>query len=67
MLYTDGVTDAVNEKKQPFGVRRLCQAVALHHERPAAAIVERVVALLRAYIGTSKVYDDFSLMVIKQK
>ena len=67
VLYTDGVTDAVNEKNQSFGVRRLCQAVALHHEKPAAAIVERVVALLRAYIGSSKVHDDFSLMVIKQK
>jgi serine phosphatase RsbU (regulator of sigma subunit) len=41
--------------------------VTLHHERPAAAILERVVALLRAYIGSSKVHDDFSLMVIKQK
>jgi sigma-B regulation protein RsbU (phosphoserine phosphatase) len=67
VLYTDGVTDAVNEKNQPFGIRRLCQAVTLHHERPAAAILERVVALLRAYIGSSKVHDDFSLMVIKQR
>jgi len=67
VLYTDGVTDAVNPKNQSFGVRRLCQAVALHHQQPAAAIVERVVALLRAYIGSSKVHDDFSLMVIKQK
>jgi sigma-B regulation protein RsbU (phosphoserine phosphatase) len=67
VLYTDGVIDAVNEKNQPFGIRRLCQAVALHHERPAATILERVAALLKAFIGSSKVHDDFSLMVIKQR
>jgi sigma-B regulation protein RsbU (phosphoserine phosphatase) len=67
VLYTDGVTEAVNERNQPFGIRRLCQAVALHHEKPAATILERVAALLKAYIGASKVHDDFSLMVIKQK
>ncbi len=67
VLYTDGVTEAVNEKNQPFGIRRLCQAVALHHEKPAATILERVAALLKAYIGSSKVHDDFSLMVIKQR
>jgi len=67
VLYTDGVVDAVNERNQPFGIRRLSQAVALHPERPAATILERVVALLKAYIGSSRVHDDFSLMVIKQK
>jgi sigma-B regulation protein RsbU (phosphoserine phosphatase) len=67
VLYTDGVTEAVNEKNQPFGIRRLCQAVALHHDRPAATILERVAALLKAFIGSSKVHDDFSLMVIKQR
>jgi sigma-B regulation protein RsbU (phosphoserine phosphatase) len=67
VLYTDGVTDAVNERNEPFGVRRLCEIVALHHEQPAAVILERAVAVLRAHIGDSKVHDDFSLLVIKQK
>jgi phosphoserine phosphatase RsbU/P len=67
VLYTDGVTEAVNERGEPFGIRRLCQAVALHHDKPAATILERAAALLKAFIGSSKVHDDFSLMVIKQK
>jgi serine phosphatase RsbU (regulator of sigma subunit) len=29
--------------------------------------VETVVARLRAHIGSSKIHDDFSLLVIKQK
>jgi sigma-B regulation protein RsbU (phosphoserine phosphatase) len=67
VLYTDGVTEAVNERGEAFGIRRLCQAVALHHDKPSATILERAAAMLKSFIGSSKVHDDFSLMVIKQK
>ena len=67
VLYTDGVTDAVDERNQAFGIGRLCEAVAQSHQEPAAGILEQVEARLEAHIGTSKVHDDFSLLVIKQK
>jgi sigma-B regulation protein RsbU (phosphoserine phosphatase) len=67
VLYTDGVTEAVNAGNQAFGLKRLCEAVVESHSGPAAAIVETVVARLKAHIGAAKVHDDFSLLVIKQK
>jgi sigma-B regulation protein RsbU (phosphoserine phosphatase) len=67
VLYTDGVTEAVNENREEFGLTRLCDAVAENHTLPSTAILEKIVDRLQAFIGKAVVYDDFSLMVIKQK
>lgn len=67
VLYTDGVTEAVNEYNQEFGLQRLCDLVAENHSLPAARILDSIATRLRAYIGRAKIHDDFSLVVIKQK
>ena len=67
VLYTDGVTDAINGEKEEFGLERLCELVKKNHDLPSAIIVENVLETLKQYIGKAKVYDDISLMVIKQK
>jgi serine phosphatase RsbU (regulator of sigma subunit) len=67
VLYTDGVTDAINGEKEEFGLERLCELVKKNHDLPSAIIVENVLETLNQYIGKAKVYDDISLMVIKQK
>jgi len=67
VLYTDGMTDAINGEKEEFGLERLCELVKKNHDLPSAIIVENVLEMLKQYIGKAKVYDDISLMVIKQK
>jgi phosphoserine phosphatase RsbU/P len=67
VLYTDGVTEAVNGKDEEFGLKRLCAAVGELHQLPANAILEGVLTRLRAHVGKTRVYDDASLMVVKQR
>ncbi len=67
VLYTDGVTEALNGKNEEFGLPRLCDAVATFHSRPSADIMESVLERLRVHIGKTKVHDDISLMVVKQR
>ncbi len=67
VLYTDGVTEAVNERNEEFGLARLCDAVTASHGRPSAEIVEAVLERLRGHIGKTRVHDDISLMVVKQR
>ena len=67
VLYTDGVTDAVNEDGEEFGLRRLCELIKRNCRLAAREIVENVMSELYAYIGAAKIHDDISLMVIKQK
>lgn len=67
VLYTDGVTDAVNEAGEEFGLKRLCDIVRRNHGLPSGKIVENIHGEVRSHIGKAKVHDDISLLVIKQK
>jgi phosphoserine phosphatase RsbU/P len=67
VFYTDGVTEAVNDKNEEFGLKRICAAVGELHEKTAGEILEGVLARLRAHVGKTRVWDDASLMVVKQR
>jgi serine phosphatase RsbU (regulator of sigma subunit) len=67
VLYTDGVTEAVNRSGEEFGLRRLCELVRKNSRFASTQILENVLSELYAYIGEARVHDDISLMVIKQK
>jgi len=67
VLYTDGVTEAVNGTNEEFGLARLCDVVTTFHERPSEDVLEALLERLRAHIGKAKVYDDITLMVVKQR
>lgn len=65
VAYTDGITEAMNCAKVPFGVERLCEAVKARQGQSADAIREAVLGSLRDYIGGQDLLDDASLLVIK--
>ncbi len=67
VFYTDGVTEAINEQKEEFGIDRLCGLIKQHHTLPAKSILDKITHTHRNYIGKAKIYDDISLVVIKQK
>lgn len=67
VLYTDGITEAENMAGEQYGLARLCAVVSQHWSEPAEAIKEAVVADVAAYIGTQTVYDDITLLVLKQQ
>lgn len=67
VLYTDGATDAVNGKGEEYGFARLCESVSRACGQPAAGMLERLVSELYSFIGGSKIHDDISLMVVKQR
>ena len=67
VFYTDGVTEAVNGTNEEFGLRRLCAAVGELHQMPASDILEGVLTRFREHVGKTRVYDDVSLMVVKQR
>jgi len=67
VLYTDGITEAENEARKMYGVERLCEVICNNVDEPAIAIRRAVIADLRSHIGTQKIYDDITLLVLKQK
>ncbi len=66
VLYSDGITEAENEKREFYGLERLCDVVSAQWSNPAEAIKEAVITDVHRFIGKQKVYDDLTLLVVKQ-
>ena len=65
VLHTDGVTDARDPAGKAFTVPRFLGV--LHECAPsAAALVGRVVADLKAHIGTADQFDDITLLAVRR-
>ncbi len=67
VLYTDGITEAFNMNKEQYGIEPLIEVVVINREQSAAEIKQAVIDDVRRYIGEQKVFDDITLVVIKQK
>ena len=67
VLYTDGITEAENPEGEMYGLERLCDAVSRHWTGRAEAVQQAVIADVTAFIGTQKVLDDLTLVVLKQQ
>ncbi|MBO9998499.1 MAG: SpoIIE family protein phosphatase [Cyanobacteria bacterium SID2] len=67
ILYTDGITEAENEDGDLYGLDRLRDIARCHWDKSAREIRQAIVGDVRQYIGNQKVYDDITLLVLKQK
>ena len=67
VLYTDGVTEAFNEKDEPFGEERLEDSLAELYYEDAKTIIEEVHNDLGEFIGDTTQSDDITMLVIKRK
>ncbi len=67
VLYTDGITEAQNSQEEQYGIERLCQVVSQQWHRSAKVIQQAIVDDVKQYIDTQKVFDDITLLVLKQQ
>ncbi len=67
VLYSDGITEAENQSGQFYGLERITAVVSRYWDDPAETIKNHVVADVRRFIGDHVVYDDLTLVVVKQR
>jgi serine phosphatase RsbU (regulator of sigma subunit) len=67
VLYTDGITEARYSNMKLYGVERLCEVISHNWHLTANEIVEAIITDVKQYIGTQKVFDDMTLLVLKQQ
>jgi len=67
VLYTDGITEAENLDKVHYGIDRLCAIIQRDRHQSADEIKTAIIADLKHHIGTQKIYDDITLVVLKRK
>lgn len=67
VLYTDGITEAEDINKKQYGLERLCEVIRENRHCAAEKIRQAAIEDLRRHIGKQKVFDDITLVVLKQK
>jgi sigma-B regulation protein RsbU (phosphoserine phosphatase) len=67
VLYTDGITEAENELGEQYGLEKLCEVIRQNRQKSADEIRQNVIDNLRQHIGKHKIYDDITLVLLKQK
>lgn len=67
VLYSDGITEAENDNGEFYGQTRLCDVVSANWARSAEEIKQAIVRDVREFIGEQVVYDDLTLVVLKQR
>jgi len=67
VLYTDGITEAQNAAGAFYSLERLCMVIsAAWRETSAEAIKQAIIDDLRGFVSGAQVYDDVTLVVLKQ-
>jgi sigma-B regulation protein RsbU (phosphoserine phosphatase) len=64
VLYTDGITEAMNQAGDLFGDTALADVVSSHHGLDAGGIRERVLREVRAFVGEAEPHDDMTMIVL---
>ncbi|MBA2258364.1 MAG: SpoIIE family protein phosphatase [Acidobacteria bacterium] len=65
LLFTDGVTEAINVNGELFSDARLLGALAEHGARPAADIVNRVVEAVNGFAAGAPQEDDITVLALR--
>ena len=65
VLYTDGVTEATNDRDEEYGVTRLSDIVMASRDLPAREIITTIVEDVIRFTGARPQFDDITLMILK--
>ena len=67
VMYTDGVTEAINPAEEEFGTKRLDTILGAHAGEGCQQIVESVKGGLNDFVDGAEQSDDITLLVVKRK
>ncbi|HLF26481.1 MAG TPA: SpoIIE family protein phosphatase [Anaerolineae bacterium] len=66
LLYTDGVTDALNANVEEFGMERLAQLLVENRQRSASEIVRGICEAIQEFVGQAEPFDDMTIVALKR-
>lgn len=67
VVFSDGISEAVNHADEEFGETRLYELVAANREASAAELIEKILQSVDDYAGDRPQMDDMTLVVVKRE
>lgn len=65
VLYTDGITEAMNSDADLFGDSRLSRIVEEHGHLDSSELRERILREIEAFVGSADQHDDMTMILLK--
>jgi sigma-B regulation protein RsbU (phosphoserine phosphatase) len=65
MLYTDGLSEAMNPDGDCFGDARLADLVGAHPDLPADQLRERILRDIATFAGAAPQHDDMTMVLLR--
>ncbi len=66
VIYSDGISEAMDTNLSQFGDARLSTVLAAHSNRPAGEVVDQIISSVRSHVGSAPQMDDITLVVMKR-
>lgn len=67
VLYTDGVTEAINGREEQFGEERLQETLCAYHGRPLASLRRALLERLEEFTEGRPPSDDITLVLVRRE
>lgn len=67
MLYTDGVTESMNKKREEMGIETVLSVVKEHRYESASVIQDKLIRAIREHSMGVPQSDDITIMIIKKR
>jgi len=66
LIFSDGITEAMNEKEEEFGVERLITILKVNSNLSSEDIVDNIISEVRSHSSKVEQSDDITLIVVKR-
>jgi len=67
LFYTDGITEAMNEKQQQLGEKAIIDVLKKKRHQPAERIQRAILEKVEKFRGSAEQHDDVTMVVVKRK
>jgi len=67
VIYSDGITEAMNDRQEEFGEERLVQTVNDNYALASHELLARIIDAVKQHAGKTPQSDDITLMIIRRK
>jgi phosphoserine phosphatase RsbU/P len=64
-LYTDGITEAMDDSAEMFGEARLGRLIEEHGHLESGELRERILREIESFVGGADQHDDMTMVLLK--
>ncbi len=66
LVYSDGISESMNARKEQFGEHRILELLGEHRDRPAGEFIELLFAAVRKHARQDALHDDMTAILLKR-